>query len=281
MGVLNLTPDSFSDGGVYADDDAAVRRAMQMVNQGAAMIDVGGESTRPGAARVSAQQQIARTAGVIARIRKQLDRAGHRSIVISIDTTLSPVAQAALDAGAGMINDVSAGRDDGRVLTLAAQAGVPVVLMHMRGDPADMQDQPEYQDVVGEVHAFLQQRVDAAQQAGVEPGRIIIDPGIGFGKTLEHNLQLLAHLDQFVSTGYPVLLGTSRKRFMRTVCGAGAGDRGHESHAPGQSGSWAAGTCATTTIGVGAGVAIFRVHDVLENRQGADVAWAIHRARGG
>lgn len=259
MGIVNVTPDSFSDGGLHAAEDAAVAHALEMAGEGADIIDVGGESTRPYSQRVSASGQIARVAGVINHLRAKLPA----GISISIDTTLSRVAEAALDAGADIINDISGGREDADLLRLAAERGVPVVLMHMQGTPETMQDNPQYDDVVADVRRFLVDRAESAQSLGVRPENIIIDPGIGFGKTREHNLALLANLPVFVQTGYPVLLGSSRKRFMGSLC---------RETEPRQ---LVGATCATTSLGVVAGVAIFRVHDVRANRQAAEVAWAI------
>lgn len=263
MGILNVTPDSFSDGGLYLDEEHAVDRARLMVAEGADIIDVGGESTRPGSQRVSTAEQIRRVAKAIGRVRESMPD----SIPISVDTTSAAVAEAALEAGALMVNDVSAGRDDSTMLALVADRSVPIILMHMQGTPATMQEDPSYTDVVADVKAFLVGRAEAAQAEGVARGRIIIDPGIGFGKSKLHNLVLLAHLDTFVDTGYMTALGTSRKRFM------GRAETDPE--------DLAGATCATTAIGVAAGVRIFRVHDVRANRQAADVTWAISRSRTG
>ena len=262
MGILNVTPDSFSDGGLDQDEQQAIARALGMVEEGADIIDVGGESTRPGSRRVAAPEQKRRVVRVIQRLREALPG----SIPISIDTTLAEVAQAALEAGAAILNDVSAGRDDPGMFELAAERRVPLVLMHMQGTPETMQQCPHYADVVEEVRSFLLERAEAAQATGVRKGQILIDPGIGFGKTREHNLALLAGLKLFVETGYPVLLGTSRKRFMGSLC--------QETEPRNVVGA----TCATTSLGVAAGIRVFRVHDIRANRQAADVAWAILRA---
>jgi dihydropteroate synthase len=261
MGILNLTPDSFSDGGCFIDEALAVGHAVRMVEEGADIIDVGGESTRPGSARVDAAEQIRRVCGVIRRLREVLP--GH--IIISIDTLLAEVADAALDAGATLINDVSAGSWDPGMFPLAARRGADIVLMHMRERPETMQENPSYGDVVAEVRDYLLQRAVLAQAAGIARERILIDPGIGFGKTKEHNLQLLAHLNRFVATGYAVLLGASRKRFMGSIC------------AETEPRKLVGATCATTVLGVMAGVRVFRVHDVCENRQAVDVSWAVSR----
>jgi dihydropteroate synthase len=262
MGILNVTPDSFSDGGRFRGEEHAVEHGLQMAREGAELIDVGGESTRPGAQRIPAAEQLRRVLPVIRGLRAGLPS----EVSISIDTSNAEVAQAALDAGAAMINDVFAGRDDPEMLPLAARAGVPLALMHMQGEPGNMQDNPYYDDVVEEVRAFLLERAAAAEAAGVERAKIYIDPGIGFGKNRQHNLQLLASLDRFVHTGYAVLLGTSRKRFMGSICQVENYDE------------LVAATCATTALGVTAGVRLFRVHDVRENRQALDVAWAIKEA---
>lgn len=259
MGILNLTPDSFSDGGSYTNKGRAVQFGLQMVREGAQIIDVGGESTKPGAQRVPVEEQLRRVIGTIKALRTTLPR----EVPISIDTTRSEVAEAAVDAGASIINDVRSGRDDENIFRLAAKRGLPIILMHMQGTPETMQLRPSYGDVVTEVRDFLLQRCDKAQSLGVSKKNIIIDPGIGFGKSRNHNLQLIANLDHFTSTGYSVALGASRKKFMAEIC---SND---------DTKTLLGATCATTTIGVQAGVNIFRVHDVEVNRQAADVAWAI------
>ena len=259
MGILNVTPDSFSDGGKFDETQPAVKHALDMMYEGADIIDVGGESTRPGSERVNADEQILRVAETIKAIRD----IALEEIEISIDTTLSKVAEAAIDTGASIINDVSAGTEDPQILELAADNNVPVILMHMQGNPQTMQSNPVYDDVVEDIRAYLLARVEAAMAAGVKQENIAIDPGIGFGKTQEHNMQLMARLDRFVDTGLPVLLGASRKRFMGAIC------EGVEPH------ELVGATCATTVAGVNAGVQMFRVHDVRPNRQAADVAWAI------
>ena len=259
VGILNVTPDSFSDGGQYQNIDAAVNHALQMVEQGADIIDVGGESTRPGSQRIQADEQIKRVLPVIQALKRKIPE----KVLISIDTTLTETAIAALDAGASIINDISAGRDDPGIFQLAAQKQCPYILMHMQGSPGNMQDNPVYGDVVEEIRSFLIERAQVATNEGIKKENIIIDPGIGFGKTKEHNLQLMASLHRFVDTGFPVLLGTSRKRFMGSICAGVTPDQ------------LIGATCATTALGVAAGVKIFRVHDVRENRQAADMAWTI------
>jgi dihydropteroate synthase len=245
MGVLNVTPDSFSDGGEFLDADKAIAHGEYMAKAGAAIIDVGAESSRPGSERVSAGEQIERAVPVI----KQL--AGKISVPISIDTTDAAVARAALEAGAAMINDITALADD-KMAKLAAQKKVPVVLMHMQGEPATMQAEPKYDDVVGEVLDFLMSRAKRAEGFGIEKNMIFIDPGIGFGKTTVHNLELLRNLDRFVASGYRVLVGTSRKRFIGELTGKkGPGER-------------IFGTAATVALAAAAGVSVVRVHDVGE-----------------
>ena len=264
MGILNVTPDSFSDGGRFSEVGAAVAQATAMLEQGADLIDVGGESTRPGADRISATEQIRRVIPVIERLGKLT-----HPLIVSIDTTLAPVAAAALDVGAALVNDVSAGREDPELLPLVAERGCHVCLMHMLGEPATMQSSPQYDDVTAEVKAFLLERAAAAESVGIARDRILLDPGIGFGKTTEHNLALLAGLDDLVAAGYPVLLGTSRKSLFKAITGrTDPADR-------------VSGTVATTALAVAAGVRIVRVHDVEPNRQAADVTAAIHRHRSG
>lgn len=259
MGILNVTPDSFSDGGCFDKTQAAIQHALEMMYEGADIIDIGGESTRPGSERVDAEEQILRVAEIIKAIRD----IALEEVEISIDTTLSKVAEVAIESGASMINDVSAGKDDPQIFELAADKNVPIILMHMQGSPQTMQNNPVYDDVVEDIRAYLLQRAEVAIAAGVKQENIAIDPGIGFGKTQIHNMQLMSKLDRFVDTGFPVLLGASRKRFMGAIC---AGAEPHD---------LVGATCATTVAGVNAGVQMYRVHDVRPNRQAADVAWAL------
>ncbi|MCX7094981.1 MAG: dihydropteroate synthase [Methylobacter sp.] len=263
MGILNVTPDSFSDGGKFSGLDAAMRQVELMVSEGVDIIDIGGESTRPGSDPVAAGEQIQRVVPVIEAIRECVSG----DILISIDTTLSEVAKAALTAGANIINDVSGGRADPAILTLAAKTGVPIILMHSQGTPKTMQDNPHYDNVVQDVLEALHESINAALKAGVKKEAIAIDPGIGFAKRKQDNLDLLAHLDKLVATGFPVLLGTSRKRFMGTICDVT------------EPSELVTATAVTTALGVMAGVQMFRVHDVKENRQAVDVAWAIKQSR--
>ncbi|MDD5271799.1 MAG: dihydropteroate synthase [Methylovulum sp.] len=261
MGILNVTPDSFSDGGCYGDVASAILQVKKMLGEGVDIIDIGGESTRPGAEPVAADEQIRRVVPVITAIRQFTDT------LISIDTTSSTVAAAALAAGANMINDVSGGKNDADILALAAKAEVPIILMHSQGTPKTMQDNPYYEEVVREVLAALQERIKAALDAGIKKDNIAIDPGIGFGKRKQDNLDLLAHLEVLVALGFPVLLGTSRKRFMGSICDVS------------EPTELVTATAVTTALGVMAGVKMFRVHDIKENRQAADVAWAIRQCR--
>ncbi len=256
MGILNLTPDSFSDGGSHTNRGSAVQFALQMVRDGADIIDVGGESTKPYSERVAAEEQIRRVKSVIESLRQTLPP----EIPISIDTTNSKVAESAINAGASILNDVSAGREDSKMFQLAADHNLPIILMHMQGTPKTMQIAPEYEDVVEEVKSFLLERADKAQKAGIPKSNIIIDPGIGFGKTKQHNMKLMSELASFVNCGYPVLLGASRKRFLASISAETEAHR------------LIGATCATTVLGVQAGVQIFRVHDVMANHQAAYVA---------
>ena len=263
MGILNITPDSFSDGGKYSDLKAALSHVELMISEGADIIDIGGESTRPGSDSVSATEQIRRVIPVIKAIRCQLNY----PVLISIDTTSSAVAKAALDAGATIINDVSAGKNDPALLTLAAQMNAEIILMHSQGTPKTMQDKPYYKNVMQEVISDLTIQITAALNAGIKKENIAIDPGIGFGKRKQDNLDLLAHLDTLVALGFPVLLGTSRKRFMGSICSES------------EPSELVTATAVTTALGVMAGVQLFRVHDVKENRQAANVAWAIKNSQ--
>jgi len=243
MGILNVTPDSFSDGGRFLDPSQAVRYAREMVAAGADLIDVGGESSRPGAESVSSEEELHRVIPVIERLSREI------SVPISIDTYKADVACAALKAGACWVNDISALRFDPKMAGLIAESRVPVILMHMKGTPKDMQQYPHYQSVVDEIYSFLEERVGFAVSAGIQRGQIILDPGIGFGKRVQDNLTILAELDQFKRLGRPILLGTSRKAFIGQVLNLPLKER------------WE-GTAATLAIGLMKGARIFRVHDV-------------------
>lgn len=247
MGILNVTPDSFSDGGEFFDPDRAVVRAMQMIDEGADIIDVGPESTRPGSQPISTDEQIKRAIPVIRAIRKE-----NKQISISIDTTLAAVATAAIESGADMVNDTSALRDDPELVEVVASSEADLVIMHRRGTPVDMQKDggPQYDDVVGEIRDFLKERADFAQSKGIDRSRIIIDPGIGFGKRNEHNLLIIKDLGRFCDLRYPVLLGTSRKRFLGSLL--------KDDDAKSRD----LATLVTSILATQAGVAILRVHDV-------------------
>jgi len=259
MGVLNVTPDSFSDGGLFVHPEAAMRQGVAMAAEGAAIIDVGGESTRPGSDPVSIDHEMACVVPIVAGLH------GKVAALISVDTSKAEVARRALAAGAAIINDVTALRGDPEMVAVVAEAGCPVCLMHMLGAPKTMQEDPRYDDVVGEVLRFLEERLAFAVAAGVREEQVLLDPGIGFGKTLEHNLLLLRHLERFVALGRPVVLGTSRKRFLGAILDAGPRDR-------------LFGTVATTVLGAQAGAAVFRVHDVRPNVEALRVTEAVRTA---
>jgi len=262
MGILNVTPDSFSDGGRFNTITAALSQAEKMLIDGADIIDIGGESTRPYSLSVSSGEQVQRVIPIVKAIRSQLST----TVQISIDTRLSTVAKLALSEGANIINDISAGHNDPTILKVAADYNCPIILMHIKGTPQTMQDNPAYEDVVADVIDSLQLSVERAKQAGINPDKIVLDPGIGFGKTFEHNLKLLAQLNRFVELGYPILLGTSRKKFLNTLTATEKPE------------DLAIATSVTTALAVMAGVKILRVHDVKENRQALDIAWAIKQA---
>ncbi len=257
MGILNVTPDSFFDGSRYVNTAAAVEHAMAMIADGADIIDVGGESSRPGAAPVPAEVELARVVPVIAAIRKQ------SHVLISIDTTKANVARAALDAGANIVNDISALRFDPEMPSIIAANDAYVVLMHMQGTPRTMQQDPHYSDPVAEIKAFLAARMDAAIRAGIPEDHIFLDPGIGFGKRLEHNLAVVRAIPAFAELGPPVLIGLSRKSFLGDILEVEVTDR-------------LVGTIAANAIAIRNGADIIRVHDVKEGKQTAVVA---HRLR--
>ena len=247
-GILNVTPDSFSDGGRWLEPEAAVEQALRLLQAGADVLDVGGESTRPGASTVPVEEELRRVVPVLAA----LSRAGVRA-PLSVDTRKAAVAEAALDAGATIVNDVSAGRFDPALLPLVARRGAGLVLMHMQGEPGSMQRAPAYRDVLAEVEAFLLERRAAAEAAGVRRERVLLDPGLGFGKTLEHNLALLAGLERLTAHG-PLLLGASRKSFLGSLTGRLPADR-------------LVGSLAAAARGCFAGVTDLRVHDVAETAE--------------
>lgn len=261
MGVLNVTPDSFSDGGLFLDPGAAVAHGLVLVEEGADILDVGGESTRPGAEPVAPEEQIRRVVPAI----EGLVAAG-AGAQISVDTTRLAVAQAAVEAGATYVNDVTAFRADPELAGLVADRGLDCCLAHMRGEPRTMQTEAVYDDVVDDVKAFLEERLAAAVGAGIAEERIMLDPGIGFAKTLEHNLELLRRLDELVALGRPVVIGTSRKSFLGRITGREADDR-------------LAGTIATNVLALERGAAVFRVHDVAPVADALAVAAATVRGR--
>jgi dihydropteroate synthase len=258
MGVINITPDSFSDGGLYFDKNKALEKGLQLVEEGAEIVDIGGESTRPGSEPVSREEEIRRVVPLITALRKQTDS------LISIDTTKSEVAQAALHAGADIINDISALRFDPRMASLAAEADVPVILMHMKGTPKTMQVNPTYRDVLSEVKAFLKESIDKARASGIKKEKIIIDPGIGFGKRLKDNLALINNLHLLEELGRPILIGVSRKSFIGTILDSPPEER-------------LEGTIASAILSIIHGAHILRVHDVAAVKKAVRVAEAIIR----
>ena len=258
MGVLNVTPDSFSDGGQYNRPDAALVRARQMVADGATFIDIGGESTRPGATPVSLQEELDRVCPVVEAAARELDA------VISVDTSAPEVMAETAKLGAGLINDVQALQRDGAP-EVAAKAGIPVCIMHIQGEPDTMQDRPEYRNVRREVSAFLTERIRVAEQAGIRPENILLDPGFGFGKSLEHNLQLLASLEQMHILGHPLLVGVSRKSMLGHITGREVNER-------------LPASLAAATIAAMKGASIIRVHDVRETVDAIRVVAAVKEA---
>jgi dihydropteroate synthase len=256
IGVVNVTPDSFSDGGVFLDPDCAAARAFVLAEEGAALVDVGGESTRPGSVGVSADEELARVVPVLERI-------GNR-VPVSIDTSKAEVARRAIELGAVLVNDVTAFRSDPELVGVVADAGAYLCLMHMLGEPRTMQDDPRYDDVVDEVAAFLEERLAFAVSSGVREDHVCLDPGIGFGKTVEHNLELLGRLGELVALGRPVLVGASRKRFLGRILG----------QPEALTGPVAAGV-ATSVLAYERGASFFRVHDVAEHVQALRTAEAV------
>jgi dihydropteroate synthase len=254
MGVVNVTPDSFSDGGLFLDPGDAVAQGVRLAAEGAEILDVGGESTRPGSDPVSAEEELRRVLPVIEGLRAT-------GAQLSIDTSKAAVAAPALDAGASYVNDVTAFRGDPELAGLVADRRVDCCLMHMLGTPRTMQDDPRYDDVVSDVKAFLEERLSVAVAAGVAEERVMLDPGIGFGKTVEHNLELLRRLDEIVALGRPVVVGVSRKSFLGRITGREVGDR-------------AVATAAANVLALERGASVFRVHDVAETRDALAVAAA-------
>ncbi len=254
MGILNVTPDSFFDGGHWLDPENALQRAKLMVAEGADILDIGGESTRPGAKRISPEQEMGRVLPVIERISRSMQ------CPISVDTMRACVAQEALRAGAVIVNDVSAMRVDPQMAAVCAKSGAYVILMHMQGMPRTMQVSPTYEDVAKDVHAFLAARCHAAVEAGISRRKLIVDPGIGFGKTLEHNVSLIKRLSELRDLEAPILVGVSRKSFLGRLLDQPEEDR-------------LEGTIAANAVAIARGADIIRVHDVKEGRRTADVAW--------
>lgn len=261
MGVLNVTPDSFSDGGRYFDESSAIAHALRMTREGADILDIGGESSRPGAEPLPLKEELKRTIPVITRIAKEI------SIPISIDTYKAEVAQKALDAGASIVNDISGLRFDPEMARIVARYEVPVVIMHMKGTPRDMQKNPVYDDLIQEILDYLRKGIRTAEESGIAEERIIIDPGIGFGKTFAHNLQIIHKLHEFTRLGKPVLIGPSRKAFIGKILGDVPPDKRLE------------GTAAAVAISVMNGASLVRVHDVREMARVVKVADAIRRMR--
>ncbi|CAA9428517.1 MAG: Dihydropteroate synthase [uncultured Rubrobacteraceae bacterium] len=261
VSILNVTPDSFSDGGEFFGAEPAVAQAEKMLDEGAQIIDVGGESTRPGSDPVSPEEELRRVIPVVQGIRKVRPEA-----IISIDTYRASIAESVLDAGARVVNDVTALGGDPTMAGLVAERGCPVILMHMLGEPKSMQKDPRYEDVVREVRDFLAGRAEHAIRRGVREENIVLDPGIGFGKTLRHNLELLNNLDVFVELGFPVLVGASRKSFLGKITGA------NDARAR------VFGTVATSVMAYEQGATLFRVHDVQANKEALEVAAAVRRA---
>jgi len=258
MGILNVTPDSFSDGGLFLDREKAVEHGLEMARDGADIIDVGGESTRPYSEEVPLDEELDRVIPVIEALSKEI------KIPISIDTVKAAVAREALGAGASMINDISALRFDPHMASVAAEAGVPVILMHMKGTPSDMQDNPTYDELIPEIVDFLRDAIDRAVKAGIKESNIIVDPGIGFGKTFDNNLQIIRDLKQLSVLKKPILLGSSRKSFLGHLLGKEASERD-------------VGTMATVSVGAMNGASIVRVHDVKKAVDTVRVVDAIRR----
>ena len=257
MGILNVTPDSFSDGGIYYDVDMAVEHALEMIDEGADIIDVGGESTRPGSAPVPVREEISRVVPVIEKL------AGRIGVLISIDTYKAEVAGAAIDAGAGIVNDISGLRFDDRMSKVVSENNVPVIIMHIKGTPKDMQTNPAYENLIGEIMQYLEESISIAENDGIPSDKIIIDPGIGFGKTFEDNLEIIKRLAEFKKLCRPILVGPSRKSFIGRILGDALPLERTE------------GTAAAVAVSIMNGADIIRVHDVKEMAEVVKVADAI------
>jgi len=254
MGVLNITPDSFSDGGKYFSKNSAIKHALKLINEGSDIIDVGGESTRPGASHLTIEEELTRVIPVIKEIRKL-----SKNILISIDTYKSEVAKEAVKYGANIINDISGLVMDDRMVHIAAELDVPVIIMHLKGTPMNMQVNPTYENLISEITEFLRTQIQYALKNGVKKHNIIIDPGIGFGKTIEHNFKIIANLEKFKKIGYPILIGPSRKSFIGNLLKLPPDKR-------------LEGTAASIAIGIVNGARIVRVHDVLEMKRVSSIA---------
>lgn len=255
MGILNVTPDSFSDGGLYANPESAIQRGLQMLTEGADIIDIGGESTRPGSERVSTDEELRRVMPVIEGLLERKPDA-----IISIDTYKSVVAKWALRSGAVIVNDISALRFDGKMIEIVQEYGASVILMHMKGEPRTMQEAPYYDNVVTEVKSFLEERINFVSRHGVE--QIVVDPGIGFGKRVQDNLEILRSISEFTELGYPLLVGASRKSFLGTILNLPVGER-------------LSGSLAAAAIAVFNGAAIIRTHDIAATKDAVQTAYAI------
>ena len=260
MGIINVTPDSFSDGGQYFTKKSAVNHAMSLINDGADILDIGGESSRPGAAPISVKDELNRILPVIKLIRKT-----DSVVLISIDTTKSIVAKQAVEAGADIVNDISAFMLDKNMPTVVGSLGVPVILMHMKGSPGTMQNNPQYNDIIGEISTFFLNQINVAKLAGIKPEYIILDPGIGFGKKVNHNFMLIQKLNEFCKLGYPVLIGPSRKAFLGTTLDLPPDDRKE-------------GTAAVVSASILNGARIVRVHDVKEMKRVVTITEKIRTA---
>jgi len=249
MGVLNVTPDSFSDGGEFFSAQSAIKHGLSLIEDGAEIIDIGGESTRPGAESLTIDNELNRVLPVIEEIRKR-----NNEILISIDTYKSEVAKQAIECGADIVNDISGFTMDSKMPTIVSDYGVPVILMHIKGNPKTMQNNPEYDDVIEEINSYFRNQISIAKAAKINPEKIILDPGIGFGKNLEHNFSILNRLNQLCVHGYPIMIGTSRKSFIGLTLDLPPNDR-------------VEGTAATVSVGIMNGARIIRVHDVKEMKR--------------
>ena len=260
MGILNVTPDSFSDGGLFYNTDEAVRHALQLIEYGIDIIDIGGESTRPGAKKISEEEEIQRIIPVVKQIRELSPE-----IIISIDTTKSMVAQKAIQSGANIINDISGFSFDNKMIDVVRESKVPVIIMHMQGDPSNMQNKPVYDDLIIDISSFFKSKIKLAIDAGIKKEQIILDPGIGFGKTVGDNFQLINQLNEFCKLGFPVMIGPSRKSFIGTTLNLPVDDR-------------LEGTAAAVAVGVMNGARIVRVHDVKEIKRVVTIVEKIRTA---